>query len=391
MRCIGVTGTNGKTTTTFLVQGIARAAGEHAAVAGTTGVRVDDDQVATATPHTTPEATDLQALLARMRDRGVQTVALEISSHALAQHRVDGTWFAAAGFTNLSHEHLDFHGSHAAYFDAKAALFRPERCAAVATNRDDAAGRKIEALAREHDLPVVTYGLEDRTADVGATGVVTTPTGNRFRLVDRARQASVEVHSPLVGRHNVANALAAAALGVATGYAPDVIAMGLCAPIQVPGRFERVGAPHAVAVFVDYAHTPDALAQALAATRSVAATGRVLVVFGCGGDRDRAKRPLMGAVAGRGADLVVLTSDNPRSEPPEGIAAEVQVGLDRVAARYEVELDRRLAIRRALELARPGDAVLIAGKGHETTQEIGGELLPFDDRVVAAEELARCD
>ena len=391
MRCLGITGTNGKTTTTYLLEAIAIAAGERAAVIGTVGARIGDDAIALladTVAHTTPEADDLQALLAHVRDAGAGVVAMEVSSHAIDQHRIDGTRFAAVCFTNLSHEHLDYHGTVDAYFDAKAALFDTRFAPAAAINLDDEHGRALVARlhARGADAPVVlTYGIGG-TADVSATDVVLGARGNTFVLHDTRTGASAPVASPLVGEFNVANALAAAATALAAGFEFAAVVAGLTAPLTVPGRMERVDAGQGFTVLVDYAHTPDALALALAATREIA-DGRVIVVFGCGGDRDAAKRPLMGEAAGRAADVVIVTSDNPRSEAPQAIAAAALAGVEQTGASATVELDRRAAIRAALRAAQPGDVVLVAGKGHESGQTAGGVTLAFDDRVVAREEL----
>jgi UDP-N-acetylmuramoyl-L-alanyl-D-glutamate--2,6-diaminopimelate ligase len=338
--------------------------------------------------HTTPEADDLQALLAHMRDAGAGVVAMEVSSHALAQHRVDGTRFAAVCFTNLTHEHLDYHGTLEAYFDAKAALFDARFAPAAAVNLDDGHGRALVARlrARGGDAPdVLTYGLDD-AADVHASDVTSGAAGNRFVLTDARTGVHAPISSPLVGDFNVANALAAAATALAAGFPFGAVLAGLAAPLTVPGRMERVDAGQPFTVLVDYAHTPDALARALAAARDIT-HGRVLVVFGCGGDRDAAKRPLMGEAAGRAADVVIVTSDNPRSEAPEAIAAAALIGVEQAGASATVELDRRAAIAGALRAARPGDVVLVAGKGHESGQTAGGVTLPFDDRVVARDEL----
>jgi UDP-N-acetylmuramoyl-L-alanyl-D-glutamate--2,6-diaminopimelate ligase len=384
LRCLGVTGTNGKTTTTYLLEAIARAGGDAVGVIGTTGARIDGAPIDV--EHTTPEATELQSLLAAMRDAGVATVAMEVSSHALAQRRVDGTWFACAGFTNLSHDHLDFHGTMLEYFETKASLFNPERIGAVATNLDNEFGIEIAKRARAAGLPTITYGLSD-TADVCAESLSTDARGSRFTLRDRRSGDQTEIHLGLLGRANVENALAAAAIAQGGGLAFADVAQGLNTALVVPGRIERVEEGQPFSVLVDYAHTPDALAAALATARDLAGPHRVIVVFGCGGDRDRAKRPLMGRVAADGADLAVLTSDNPRDEAPEVIAAAVLEGLASGPARVEVELDRRAALRRSLDVAEAGDVVLIAGKGHETGQTTGGVTVPFDDREIAREEL----
>jgi UDP-N-acetylmuramoyl-L-alanyl-D-glutamate--2,6-diaminopimelate ligase len=385
LRCLGVTGTNGKTTTTYLLEAIAAAAGEQVGVIGTTGARVDG--AALPLEHTTPEASDLQELLARMRTAGVTTVALEVSSHALSQHRVDGTWFRAVGFTNLSHEHLDYHESLEAYFDAKARLFEPARAAHAAVNVDDPHGVLLAGLAKERGLPTLTFGARDDTADLVAAGLELSAWGSRFVLHDRRTGDREDVRLHLAGEANVANALAAAGTALAGGLGFADVVAGLDRELVVPGRFERVDAGQPFAVIVDYAHTPDALATALAAVRRVADGNHVVVVFGCGGERDREKRPLMGAIAAREADVVVVTSDNPRSEPAGAIADEVLAGTGPVGDRVVVELDRRAAIGLAFDRAGAGDAVLIAGKGHETGQTAAGVTVPFDDRAVAREEL----
>jgi UDP-N-acetylmuramoyl-L-alanyl-D-glutamate--2,6-diaminopimelate ligase len=385
MRCLGVTGTNGKTTTTYLLEQVANAAGERAGLVGTTGARIDGEPIVL--EHTTPEATELQALLAQMRDRGVRTVAMEVSSHALEQHRVDGTWFAAVGFTNLTHDHLDYHGSLEAYFDAKARLFHPARAQAGAVNLDDAHGRDLIERATSDGLPVVTFSIEDEAADVGAEDVRIEPDGSRFAIRDRRSNDFGEVTLSLVGRFNLSNALAAAATALAGGLDLPAIVRGLSGPLAVPGRFERVDAGQPFTVLVDYAHTPDALSTVLEEARSLAAGNQVIVVFGCGGDRDREKRPLMGMAAGNNADLAIVTSDNPRTEEPEAIAEQVVGGMHDVPAEVLVEIDRRDAIALALDRARAGDVVVVAGKGHETGQTIGTTTRPFDDRAVAREEL----
>ncbi|MGH8982419.1 MAG: UDP-N-acetylmuramoyl-L-alanyl-D-glutamate--2,6-diaminopimelate ligase [Acidimicrobiia bacterium] len=393
LRCLGVTGTNGKTTTTFLLEAIARAAGERVGVVGTVGARIAGEEVPE--ERTTPEATELQALLARMRSAGVGTVAMEVSSHALDQHRVDGTWFAAVGFTNLSHEHLDYHGTAAAYFEAKASLFAPDRAGAAAVNIGDARGAELARRARAAGLATVTFSSSAESAgterpELVAEDISLTAGGSGFVLVDRRDGdggSRVVIRSPLIGRFNVDNSLAAAALALAGGLPLDAVVAGLTDDVTVPGRLERVDGGQPFTVLVDYAHTPDALARVLDVARSLAGGGRVLVVFGCGGDRDREKRPLMGRVAGRSADFTVVTSDNPRSEDPYVIAAAVAAGLRDEGAPFVLELDRRAAIRYAVSDARPGDAVVIAGKGHETGQTTAGVTRPFDDRVVAREEL----
>jgi UDP-N-acetylmuramoyl-L-alanyl-D-glutamate--2,6-diaminopimelate ligase len=384
---LGVTGTNGKTTTTYVLEAIARAAGVRPGVIGTIGARIAGEPVPG--ERTTPEATELQALLARMVDAGVGLAAIEVSSHALVMHRVDGTRFAAACFTNLSHDHLDFHASLEEYFEAKALLFDPARTDAAATNLDDPHGVEIARRAEAAGLSVVGFGLDAPDAAVRAEGLDAGPGGNRFRLV--TPYGSADVHSPLVGRFNASNALAAAATALAAGLDVGPVAAGLSAPVVVPGRMERIEAGQPFPVLVDYAHTPDGLEQVLRAARPlVRGGGRLLVVFGCGGDRDRAKRPAMGKVAAALADVVVVTSDNPRSEDPMAIIDEVVAGVPS-GVDPVVEPDRRAAMALALTLAgrEDGDVVVIAGKGHESGQTAGGVTVPFDDRAVTREELAR--
>ena len=373
MTIVGVTGTNGKTTVVQLLRSIFEADGRRSGAIGTVGATIGDEHVPL--ERTTPEAPDLFRLLARMRAQGVAAVAIEVSSHALAQDRVDGIRFDAAVFTNLSQDHLDFHPSIEAYFDAKASLFRPERAAHGVINVDDPWGRRLLAA----DVPRTTYGLFAE-ADVRADDVRSTVTGSTFSV------AGVEVRTALRGSFNVSNCLAAFAAAGVVGVAPETSAVGIGAVREVPGRMEPIDAGQDFLVVVDYAHTPDSIRSVLAAARPLTA-GRVIVVFGCGGDRDRAKRPPMGMAATEGADLTVVTSDNPRSEDPLAILAEIEPGAAAGGGRYVVEPDRRAAIRLALAEAREGDVVVIAGKGHERVQEFADRVVPFDDRAVAREEL----
>ena len=382
---LGVTGTNGKTTTTWLLENIARAAGITPGVIGTIGTRI----AGTAVPgeRTTPEATELQALLARMVDEGVGLAAIEVSSHALVMGRVDGTRFAAACFTNLSHDHLDFHAGLDEYFEAKALLFDPARTDSAAANLDDSHGAEIARRAGAAGLAVLGFGLDSPGAAVRAEGLLAGVDGNRFRLL--TPYGAADVRSPLVGRFNASNALAAAATALAAGLDVESVAAGLSAPLVVPGRMERVEAGQPFPVVVDYAHTPDGLEQVLRAARPLAgSSGRVVVVFGCGGDRDRAKRPEMGRAAAALADVVIVTSDNPRSEDPTAIIGEVLTGIP-AGVEAVVIADRRAAIAAALAERRPEDVVIVAGKGHEQGQTAAGVTVPFDDRTVAREELAR--
>ena len=364
---LGVTGTNGKTTTAFLLEAGLRAAGHRTGLLGTVLTRIGDDVVPSV--RTTPEATDLQALFGVMRERGTTAVAMEVSSHALALGRVDGTVFDVSVFTNLSQDHLDFHPTMADYEAAKAQLFTAARSRRGIVNVDDAAGRRIAAGA---DIPVQTYG---DTGDWRATDVRLRGDGSTFRLVGPGVDTAASVRLP--GAFNVANAVGALACLVTAGVAVDAAVEGVAALPGVPGRMERVDEGQPFLALVDYAHTPEAVETLLRTVRTVT-PGRVLVVLGCGGDRDRAKRPLMGRAAAEGADLAVLTSDNPRSEDPMAILAEMAAG----APGAQVEPDRRAAIETAVAQARPGDAVVVAGKGHETGQEVAGVVTPFDDREV---------
>jgi UDP-N-acetylmuramoyl-L-alanyl-D-glutamate--2,6-diaminopimelate ligase len=385
LRLLGVTGTNGKTTVTYILEAIAVANRERAGRIGTLGTAMDGTNAPPV--HTTPEATELQASLARMRDAGVSTVAMEVSSHALVQHRIDGTRFAAVCFTNLSHDHLDYHGTMDAYFEAKARLFDGHFSPRGAFALDDLRGRTMVERATASRMDVATFSLEDPSADFFAHDVDLGPDRSRFTLVSRRDGASRSVETPLVGPFNVANVLAAAATARMGGIPLDAVVDGVGTALVVPGRLERVEAGQDFTVLVDYAHTPDALERVLAAARTLTGPGgRVTVVYGCGGDRDRAKRPHMGAAAARFADVAFLSSDNPRSEDPAAIAAEILAGVP--AGRTPVvELDRRRAIHEAIAQARPGDVVVIAGKGHEPGQTAAGVTIPFDDRVVAREVL----
>ncbi len=374
---VGVTGTNGKTTTTYLVESILRTAGRRTGLIGTVATLIDGTRVEQA--RTTPESRDLQELLKEMADAGVDSVAMEVSSHALHLHRVDGVRFAVAAFTNLSQDHLDFHRTMEEYFEVKSRLFGEHEVGARVIDADDEYGRRLLAQGGAE----WTVG-RDAAATVRARNVSLWPASSTFTLC--APEGEVEVRLPLAGDFNVSNALVAAGCALALGVGLDTVAAGLEAAPQVPGRLERVDEGQPFSVMVDYAHTPDGLAKAIAAVRGVT-QGRVITVFGCGGDRDPDKRPLMGRAAGEGSDVVVVTSDNPRSEDPVGIILQIRDGLTGVAVDEHVEVDRRRAIALALSLAGPGDAVLIAGKGHEDYQIFADTTVPFDDREVAREEL----
>jgi UDP-N-acetylmuramoyl-L-alanyl-D-glutamate--2,6-diaminopimelate ligase len=385
---IGITGTNGKTTTSYLVEGGLSAAGHRTGVIGTTGIWIDDQVVPSA--RTTPEAPDVHALLALMRQRGVTAVVMEVSSHALVMGRVDGLLFDVALFTNLSQDHLDFHGSMADYFAAKASLFTPQRARQAVINVDDEWGARLAATTA---LPCRTYGIASRPAPAGAepqrhvpqwTGwrIEPTPNGHLAISVAGPAGAATRLESPLPGVFNAANAVGAYVTLLAAGIGQDHARQGLLLARSVPGRMERIGAhPAAFPVFVDYAHTPDAVRRVIAAARDIA-VGRIVVVLGCGGDRDRGKRPIMGEIAATNADRLIVTDDNPRSEEPAAIRAEILAGIpEAFRGRAEEIGDRRAAIRAAVAGAGPGDVVLVLGKGHEQGQEQAGVVTPFDDRT----------
>ncbi|HTW20731.1 MAG TPA: UDP-N-acetylmuramoyl-L-alanyl-D-glutamate--2,6-diaminopimelate ligase [Mycobacteriales bacterium] len=377
---VGVTGTNGKTTTAYLVESGLRAAGHTTGLLGTIETRVGNSTVASV--RTTPEATDLHALFAVMRESGVDAVAMEVSSHALALGRVDGIVFDVASFTNLSQDHLDFHGDMESYFGAKAVLFTPERAKRGVVCIDDEWGRR---LAGQATVPVATTGVPvdadwRRVDDVEGRGgightTVIDPDGARHQVTCR-----------LLGAVNLSNAALAYVSLVRAGVDGPAALKGIGALAAVPGRMEPVDAGQDFLALVDYAHTPEAVAAALEAARGLAGTGRVIVVLGCGGDRDRAKRPQMGAAAATGADLAVFTNDNPRSEDPDAIIAAMVEGADD-RGEIIVEPDRRRAIDRAVVNARAGDVVVIAGKGHEPGQEVAGVITPFDDRTALRDAL----
>jgi UDP-N-acetylmuramoyl-L-alanyl-D-glutamate--2,6-diaminopimelate ligase len=384
---IGVTGTSGKTTTTFLVESGLRAAGHLTGLIGGVQTRIGDMTADSAL--TTPEATDVQALLAAMAEQGVTAAAMEVSSHALALGRVAGTSYDVAVFTNLSQDHLDFHETIDAYFAAKATLFTPGYARAGVVNIDDEHGR---ILAAAPQIPLTTYSAAgSHAADWRATDVRGGADGSSFRVVGPGGvEADASVALP--GPFNVANALAAIVALVEAGVGIATAVTGVAACPGVPGRLERVEAGQDFTVFVDYSHKPGAVRAVLEALRPVT-LGNLTIVLGCGGDRDRAKRPLMGAAAAGLADIAVLTSDNPRSEDPLGILSEMLTGALTVPARDRghviVEPDRGAAIELAIGRAAKGDVVLVAGKGHERGQYSGTSVLPFDDRETAAEAIAR--
>jgi len=380
MKLVAITGTNGKTTTAYLVRYILRQAGERCGMTGT----VEYDLGAGAVPAsmTTPESLDLYRFYAEMRRAGCGFAVSEVSSHALAKRRTAGLRFAAAVFSNLTQDHLDFHGTMENYFQAKALLFSGLEASAVALlNADDPHSARLAGMTRAR---VVTYGLSE-SAEVRAKVLSLSTVGTVFRL--RRGGFEAEVHLPLLGAHNVHNALAAAAAAAELGLGMDRIVEGLATFEGVPGRLESVDCGQDFRVLVDYAHTDDALRSVLNAVRELYPR-RIITVFGCGGDRDRGKRPKMARVVEQLSDVAVVTSDNPRSERPEAIIGEILSGLQD-PGRAVVEPDRAAAIGKAVGLARPGDVVLIAGKGHEAYQIVGDRRLDFDDRSAARAALER--
>ncbi|MGA8764742.1 MAG: UDP-N-acetylmuramoyl-L-alanyl-D-glutamate--2,6-diaminopimelate ligase [Candidatus Sulfotelmatobacter sp.] len=388
MAITGITGTNGKSTTAFLLESILSAAGRKGALIGTIEYHVVGKVLPA--PHTTPEALELNHILNQALGQGATDAVMEVSSHALAQERVYGVPFDVAVFTNLTRDHLDYHKTMEEYFAAKRVLFEgcgtdPPR--AVVTNLDDEYGAKLAEFSRKRSAVVLKYGWE--RGDLHAEKVDIAARGTRLDLV--TPEGKLAVFSPLIGRVNVYNILAAAGAAIARGCTEESIARGIESLSHVPGRFERVDCGQPFTVVVDYAHTDDALRNLTALAREFVSGGglkaRVLTVFGCGGDRDRAKRPLMGEAAGRGSDFVVLTSDNPRSEDPLAIINDALVGLQKTGAKYSVEADRGKAIALALAEAQPGDIVLLAGKGHEKVQITREGSRPFDDVEMAREAL----
>ncbi len=395
----GITGTNGKSTTAFLVESILGAAGRKTALIGTIEYHVASKILPA--PHTTPEALEINRLLCQGLGEGVTEAVMEVSSHALEQQRVFAIPFDVAVFTNLTRDHLDYHRTMEDYFRAKQALFQgcgtePPRVAVV--NIDDESGRQLFALSRKKSSEVLTYGLN--SGDFHAEAVEITGSGTRFEMVTPS--GKIAVWSPLIGTVNVYNILAASAAayarlsasageGARATQPEEAIAKGIFDLARVPGRFERLDCGQPFTVVIDYAHTDDALRNLTALARDFVTRaglkGKVITLFGCGGDRDRAKRPLMGEAAGRGSDFVVLTSDNPRSEDPLAIMNDALVGLQRSGAKYTMEVDRRKAIALAFQKAGPGDIVLLAGKGHEKVQITREGSIPFDDVEAARETL----
>ncbi|WP_139652644.1 UDP-N-acetylmuramoyl-L-alanyl-D-glutamate--2,6-diaminopimelate ligase [Raoultibacter phocaeensis] len=382
---VGITGTNGKTTTTYLVEHIAHVAGKRTGVIGTVGVHIG--KKLEKSEHTTPESPDLQRLFARMRDERVDVVSMEVSSHALDLERTWGTKFAVTAFSNLTQDHLDYHKTFEAYFEAKARLFSREYPAKRVICIDDAYGKELLRRCSVAEDSVITTGF-DPSAQIKPVEVTYETT--RTSVVLDVRGTKYAFDYPLVGKFNVENIMCAFGIGMQLGYPAATIVEALSEAPQIPGRLQRVngaGEDLGVSVYVDYAHTPDALEKAIASIKALT-KGRTIVVFGCGGDRDSSKRPIMGRAA-LTADFAVVTSDNPRHEDPGAIIADILPGMTAGAERFEVDPDRRSAIARAVHLAHSGDSILIAGKGHEDYQLVGDEVLSFDDRIVAAEELDR--
>jgi len=375
LNVVGITGTNGKTTTSYMVRDVLRSGGLEAGLIGTVAYEVGARIIPAG--RTTPDAATLQDLMKQMVSADCAAAVMEVSSHALVQERVAGIDFDVAVFTNLTRDHLDYHGTMEAYFEAKASLFRglPPNATAV-INIDDPWGERLHAEA----LPcnVLTYGTSG--ADVTAERVVVDIGGCAF--IAKTPWGDQEIRLQLLGRHNVSNALASLGASGVLGVSPEVASRALARLASVCGRLEPIRTDRPFSVFVDYAHTDDALSHALATVRELTA-GRVIVVFGCGGDRDTTKRPVMGSVASKLADVAVITSDNPRSESPAAIIEDILSGVDTSVAMAETVEDRAQAIRRAIEIADDGDTVLISGKGHETYQECGARTIPFDDHEVA--------
>src|ERR1700730_15890752 len=384
----GITGTNGKSTTAFLLESILAAAGRKSALIGTIEYHVAGNVLPA--PHTTPEALELNRILAEALGQGATEAVMEVSSHALEQQRVFGIPFDVAIFTKLTRDHLDYHGTIEEYFSSKQVLFEgcgSEAPRAAVLNTDDEYGQTLAKISKKRSSEVLTYGL--CKGDFHAERVEITPRGTRFDL--RTPKGTIPLFSPLIGKVNVYNILAAAGAAYSRNCEGEAIAQGVAALTRVPGRFERVDCQQPFIVVVDYAHTDDALRNLTALAREfvqqAGQKGKVITVFGCGGDRDRAKRPLMGEAAGRGSDFVILTSDNPRSEDPLAIINDAMVGLQRSGTKYKTEPDRKLAIVLAVREAGPGDIVLIAGKGHEKVQVTREGSVPFDDVEVARQVL----
>jgi UDP-N-acetylmuramoyl-L-alanyl-D-glutamate--2,6-diaminopimelate ligase len=388
LQLVGITGTNGKTTCAYLIASIPEAAGDPVAMTGTVEYRIGREHFKA--ERTTPEATDMQRILRRAVEAGCHVAVMESSSQAIDFHRCDALYTSVAVFTNLTRDHLDYHKTMEHYWACKRRLFdgslgEPPRSSVI--NIDDERGQELARELRGQGRRVVTYAL-NREADVTARGVEHSLEGTRFELITPDGFAR-SLHSPLVGRPHIYNILASVAAGLELGYSLDVISRAIETCAGAPGRFERVRHDGDFSVVVDYAHTDDALLNVLRTAREVVKRGRIITVFGCGGDRDRSKRAPMGEAAGSLSDVVIVTSDNPRTEDPEKILADAEEGLRLTKKPYEKIADRRRAIHRAISEARTGDLVLIAGKGHEDYQIIGRDTFHFDDKEVAREALIR--
>jgi UDP-N-acetylmuramoyl-L-alanyl-D-glutamate--2,6-diaminopimelate ligase len=381
LKIVGVTGTNGKTTITYILESIITASGKSCGVIGTINYRIGGREITST--NTTPGPIQLQSLLSGMVKEKARYAVMEVSSHSLEQDRVARLLFDVAIFTNMTRDHLDYHKTLDKYFAAKARLFRKlkPKGVAVLNNDDGSSGR----LRRSIRSKVLTYGISKRS-DVMAKDIKLSIGSTRFKAV--TPKWSLDINTALIGRHNISNILAAIAAATALGIKKEAIKKGIESFKSVPGRLEPVEAPGRFRVFVDYAHTEDALNNVLGLLKDVVSGGRIITVFGCGGDRDRTKRPLMGRAACAFSDRVVVTSDNPRTEDPLSIIAEIEKGVKGSYFNYEIVPDRRSAIKRALEMAASGDVVLIAGKGHEKYQIIGNSAIPFDDCKIARELLA---
>lgn len=396
---IGITGTNGKTTISYLLEAIIQAAGGRPGVIGTVNYRFAES--AWPADNTTPESVDVFKILAEIRLRGATHAVMEVSSHALDQARVSGLWFRRAIFTNLSRDHLDYHKGFEEYYQAKKKLFSevlmgawaadvprdgPKPIAAV--NLDDEYGKRLDTELKAAGVPVHGFGIESKEARVRATDTLISDRETKATVV--SPEGTLNVSSPLLGRHNVENILAAVTVALSLGISGPAIEQGLRQLGKVPGRLEPAPNAAGITVLVDYAHTPDALSHAVGTCKALT-RGKLITVFGCGGDRDRGKRPLMGRIAVQGSDLAIVTSDNPRTEDPDFIIQEILNGVKTLnvveGKNYQVQPDRRKAIQLAIATARPGDLVLIAGKGHEDYQILGATKIHFDDREEAAKAL----
>ncbi len=382
LRLTGITGTNGKTTSSYLLRSIIHSSGGNAGLIGTVEYRIGETSYASQL--TTPDPVQLRMLLARMRDAGCSDVVMEVSSHALDQGRVDGLTYQVSVFTNLTQDHLDYHQTRTRYLEAKRRLFTEYTTGTAVVNFDDPVA---ETLRTGLTIPVVGYGFS-KNADVRISSLAISETGNAIRLVTRGSE--VDISSPLIGRFNAYNVAAAFAAGLMLDIPPPAIVRGIETVSRVPGRFDRITSHDGVSVFIDYSHTPDALRNALVTLREIRDAlhpgARIITVFGCGGDRDREKRPAMGAIAAEFSDLVFVTSDNPRTEDPDAIIADILEGIPD-SRNVTVNRDRRASIGEAIRQARRGDLVLVAGKGHENYQILGADRIHFSDHEVVQEAL----